>query len=145
MTTLPDLIQISDQVMGGTPVFRGTRVPVQSLFDHLEGDISLEEFLDDFPSVSDTQAIDLLNLAFSSVLADVSDIGPINIDPELMSGTPVFRGTRVPIQHLLDHLVGNEIITEFLLGYPSVNREQAVGFVNLMAKKTLTELTPVFV
>ena len=139
MNTLPDVIQISDKVMGGTPVFRGTRVPVQSLFDHLEGDISLEEFLDDFPSVSEEQAITLLNAAFSSVLTNTSAGDLINIDSELMSGTPVFRGTRVPTQHLLDHLSGNETITDLLTGYPSVTKEQAVAFLKLTAETVLAK------
>lgn len=44
-----DVINIDPDILGGTPVFSGTRVPVESLFDHLESGISLEEFLDDFP------------------------------------------------------------------------------------------------
>lgn len=49
--------------MGGTPVFKGTRVPIQSLFDHLESNIPLEEFLDDFPTVSKEQSVALLEIA----------------------------------------------------------------------------------
>jgi uncharacterized protein (DUF433 family) len=66
--TAKDIINIDPELMGGTPVFRGTRVPIQSLFDHLEGNIPLEEFLDDFPTVSKDQAIALLEMAFHSVL-----------------------------------------------------------------------------
>ena len=66
----------------------------------------------------------------------------IQINDAVMSGTPVFRGTRVPIQHLLDHLVGNETVTEFLLGYPSVSRAQAVALVRLMAARVLAEKMP---
>lgn len=58
----------------------------------------------------------------------------INVDPELMGGTPVFRGTRVPIQHLLDHLENNATIDEFLAGYPSVSKNQAVAFIHLMSQ-----------
>ena len=158
MNTLPDVIQISDEVMGGTPVFRGTRVPVQSLFDHLDSDISLEEFLYDFPSVSEAQATNLLNIAASLVLARAIENAPhsdyvcspsdyhriqetVSVDAERMSGTPVFQGTRVPIQHLLDHLAGNEVIAEFLLGYPSVSKEQAIAFVRLMAERVLVRVS----
>jgi len=58
----------------------------------------------------------------------------INVDPEIMGGTPVFRGTRVPIQHLLDHLENNETIGEFLSGFPSVSKEQAIAFIHLMSQ-----------
>lgn len=54
-------INIDPDIMGGTPVFKGTRVPVQSLFWHLAKNISLEEFLDDFPTVSKEQAVAVLN------------------------------------------------------------------------------------
>ena len=49
--------------MGGTPVFTGTRVPVRTLFIHLEKGIPLDEFLDDFPTVSREQAVAVLELA----------------------------------------------------------------------------------
>jgi uncharacterized protein (DUF433 family) len=52
-----------DEILGGQTVFKGTRVPVESLFDHLEAGISLDEFLDDFPTVSKEQAVGLLDWA----------------------------------------------------------------------------------
>ena len=52
----------------------------------------------------------------------------IHSDPEILGGTPVFVGTRVPVRILLDYLVGGEPLGEFLDNYPSVSREQAVGF-----------------
>jgi len=58
-----ELITISPAILAGTPVFRGTRVPVESLFDHLEGGASLSEFLEDFPSVSREQATKTIALA----------------------------------------------------------------------------------
>ena len=58
-----DLITIDTDILGGQPVFKGTRVPVESLFDHLEAGVSLDEFLDDFPTVSKEQAISLLDIA----------------------------------------------------------------------------------
>lgn len=61
----------------------------------------------------------------------------INIDPELMDGTPVFRGTRVPIQHLLDHLENNSTIDEFLSGFPTVSKDQATAFIRLMSQSIL--------
>lgn len=48
-------------------------------------------------------------------------------NPEIMSGTPVFRGTRVPFQNLLDYLEGGETLDEFLDDFPTVTREDAIG------------------
>ena len=50
-------ISIDSETMGGTPVFSGTRIPIQTLFDYLEGGDPLEDFLDDYPSVSKEHAI----------------------------------------------------------------------------------------
>jgi uncharacterized protein (DUF433 family) len=52
----------------------------------------------------------------------------VSRDPEVMSGTPVFTGTRVPVQTLLDYLEGGDSIDDFLEGFPSVTRSQAVAF-----------------
>ncbi len=57
-------------VMGGTPVFVGTRVPVQALIDYIEGGHSLEEFLNDFPTVSRELALGALEQAKAHLLAD---------------------------------------------------------------------------
>ncbi len=54
---------IDPEIMSGTPVFAGTRVPVQNLFDYIEGGEPLSEFLDDFPSVSKTAALAVLEMA----------------------------------------------------------------------------------
>ena len=51
---------ISPEILGGRPVFKGTRVPVESMFDYLEGGISLDEFLYDVPSVTREQALRVL-------------------------------------------------------------------------------------
>ncbi|HLZ90783.1 MAG TPA: DUF433 domain-containing protein [Candidatus Acidoferrum sp.] len=67
-----DAIIIKDpKVLGGTPVFRGTRVPFQSLLDYLQGGHSLEEFLDDFPTVTREAAIAALELAKSSLVSQL--------------------------------------------------------------------------
>ncbi|MDQ1638045.1 MAG: hypothetical protein QOF62_1384 [Pyrinomonadaceae bacterium] len=54
------LIQRSENILGGTPVFFGTRVPVKTLFDYLEEGETLDEFLDDFPAVSKERAVQVL-------------------------------------------------------------------------------------
>jgi len=64
-----DIVNIDREILGGTPVFRGTRVPVQTLFDYLEGNFSLDEFLDDFPSVKKEQTLALLKSAEKLVVS----------------------------------------------------------------------------
>jgi len=59
-------------------------------------------------------------------------------DPDIMGGTPVFCGTRVPVQTLLDYLEAGETIDDFLRGFPSVTREQVVAFLE-EAKDRLVE------
>ena len=62
------LIQTNPEVLGGTPVFSGTRVPVQNLFDCLEAGDTLDAFLDEFPSVSREQAVAVLEAARASLV-----------------------------------------------------------------------------
>jgi uncharacterized protein (DUF433 family) len=69
MIVRPDVIHTDPEILSGTPVFVGTRVPAQSLFDYLEGGDTLDEFLRQFPSVTREQAIAALDLARDSVLA----------------------------------------------------------------------------
>ena len=64
--------------------------------------------------------------------------GIVHSDPEIMGGTPVFKGTRVPLQNLIDSLEGGESIDEFLEGYPSVRREQVIAVIEA-GKLTMLE------
>ena len=64
-----DIVDSDPDILGGTPVFVGTRVPVQSLFDYLEGGETLDEFLRQFPSVKRDQAVAVLDLARATLLA----------------------------------------------------------------------------
>ena len=63
--------------------------------------------------------------------------GHINIDPEILSGTPVFSGTRVPIKNLFDYIEGGEDLTGFLDDFPSVSKISAIAVLE-MAKQSLT-------
>jgi uncharacterized protein (DUF433 family) len=69
MTELSQVIHCHPEILGGTPVFVGTRVPAQTLFDYLEGGETLDEFLRQFPSVRRDQAIAALDLARATLLA----------------------------------------------------------------------------
>ena len=64
------VIQQSPDVLGNTPVFAGTRVPVHTLLDYLEAGQPLDDFLTDFPTVSREQAVDALELAKEALLDD---------------------------------------------------------------------------
>ena len=66
--TAQSLIMTDPKVLGGTPVFRGTRVPVATLFDYLEDDYSLEEFLECFPTVSREVATKVLEQSKEALL-----------------------------------------------------------------------------
>ncbi len=61
----------SSEVMGGTPVFSGTRVPIQTLIDYLEGGETIDSFLEGFPSVKKSQVIAFLEEASARLLASV--------------------------------------------------------------------------
>lgn len=68
MPSKPAFVHSHPEILSGTPVFVGTRVPVQALFDYLEGGDTLDEFLRQFPSVRRDQAVATLELARESVL-----------------------------------------------------------------------------
>jgi uncharacterized protein (DUF433 family) len=63
----------------------------------------------------------------------------VHSDPEIMSGTPVFVGTRVPVYNLFDYLEAGDPLEKFLASFPSVTREQAIAALEL-AKEAVTEL-----
>jgi uncharacterized protein (DUF433 family) len=62
---------------------------------------------------------------------------PIHSDPEIMGGTPVFLGTRVPVETLLDYLEAGDPLDEFLEDFPSVSREQVVAVLELARRLLL--------
>ena len=65
-----EIISRDPEILGGTPVFAGTRVPIKAIFDYLEAGDDLDEFLDDFPSVSREQAIGILTIARENLIDD---------------------------------------------------------------------------
>lgn len=69
MATAEQVIHTDPDILGGTPVFVGTRVPLQALLDYLEGGHPLRDFLDDFPTVSREQAIAALEQAKDLLVA----------------------------------------------------------------------------
>jgi len=63
--------------------------------------------------------------------------GVVHSDPEIMGGTPVFVGTRVPLQNLIDCLEGGESVEDFLVAFPTVTREQAIAVIEAGKLKML--------
>jgi len=72
MPSAADVIHRNPEILGGTPVFVGTRVPLRNLIDYLEGGNSLDEFLDAFPSVSREHAIAALEAAHEALSRDAN-------------------------------------------------------------------------
>jgi uncharacterized protein (DUF433 family) len=71
MTSSNNVISRDPDVLGGTPIFRGTRVPFQALLDYLEGGQTLDEFLDDFPTVTRGAAVCALEHAKALVVGQL--------------------------------------------------------------------------
>jgi uncharacterized protein (DUF433 family) len=69
---ITQLINQDPEIMSGTPVFMGTRVPVQTLFDYIEEGDPLDEFLDDFPTVERVQAVAVLQLVREMLMSEVT-------------------------------------------------------------------------
>ncbi len=71
-----------------------------------------------------------------------SDLPVIHSDPDILSGTPVFFGTRVPFQALLDYLEGGDSLAEFLDDFPTVTREQAIAALEQAKEALLANASP---
>jgi uncharacterized protein (DUF433 family) len=66
-----NVVHIDPEILGGTPVFKGTRVPVETFFDYIQGGEPLSEFLEDFPTVTEDQVTELLEEVKSEILPTV--------------------------------------------------------------------------
>ncbi len=64
----------------------------------------------------------------------------IEIDPNKVSGAPVFAGTRVPIKNLFDYLEGGDTLEDFLEGFPPITREQAIAVLNMAEESLVKEV-----
>ena len=118
---IPPIIELDEAAaaLAGGPVFDGTDVPVEYLFYYMDKVRNLHAFLDDFPQVSRGQAL-------AAVRARVKANGAVHSDREIVSGTPVFRGTRVFARSLFEHLEEGYTIEAFLHQFPTTEREQVV-------------------
>ena len=69
-----EVIHTDPEILGGTPVFKGTRVPVETFFDYIEGGEPLSEFLEDFPTVTQEQVVKLLGELKGEILPSVKAV-----------------------------------------------------------------------
>ena len=117
---LPSPIRLDKGAITGGPVFEGTDVPVQYLFEYLDRVHNLHAFLDDFPDVSMAQAL-------TAIRERLNANSVIHSDRNYVSGTPVFKGTRMPVRLLFSYLAHGHTIESFLDSFDtSVTKEQAV-------------------
>ncbi len=158
------VIYSAPEIANGRPVFRGTRVPVRTLFDRLSGDDGLDGFLENFPTVNRDQAVRAIHMARamlemyaygdevrldglcegeSSSTPSVRGAPPppsnsvIDRDADTMWGTPVFKGSRMPMRSLFDHLAGGYTITGFLSCFDTVVTPQQARRAIGMASEAL--------
>jgi uncharacterized protein (DUF433 family) len=133
---LPDpLILVSPD---GTPVFNGTDVLVRAMLEHVDAGKPLDDFLRAFPAISIDHAIAVLDVSPPPpVDPDYVPHPLIMIPPGMVSGQPVFNGTRVPIQILFDYLEAGDPLNAFLEGFPSVSRAHAVAVMQLCRCATI--------
>lgn len=109
-------------VIDDGPKFEGTDVSVENLFNYLDNGWNLYTFLDYFPTVSAEQA-----LAAIEVRAKERAESAIHSDRRRVSGTPVFKGSRVPITTLFDYLAAGHSLDSFLYQFPTTQKEKAIA------------------
>jgi len=111
------------------------------VLEYMAGGMTTEEILEEFPDLTRDDILAVLAFAafrerrifspHSQPGASMRSMEGITIDPEIMGGTPVFTGTRVPVESLIQHLSAGDTLDDFLEGFPGVTREQATGFLRM--------------
>ena len=112
---LPDVVQ-------NGPKFAGTDVCIANLFNYLDDGWNLYTFLDCFPAVSAEQALSEIEARAKNRAESA-----IHSDRRRVSGTPVFKGSRVPVNTLFDHLVAGHSLDSVLYSFPTIDKEKAIA------------------
>ena len=110
------------EVIEDGPKFEGTDVSVENLFNYLDNGWNLYTFLDYFPSVNADQA-----LAEIEARAKERAETAVHSDRRRVSGTPVFKGSRVPIKTLFEYLAAGHSLDSFLYQFPTTQKEKAIA------------------
>ena len=108
------------------PKFKGTDVSIENLFSFLDNGWNLYAFLRYFPSVSAEQALAAIE---EKVSEDIMKL--IHSDRGRMSGTPVFKGTRLPVKSLFDHIAAGYSLDAWLGQFPTANKGQATAALDI--------------
>ena len=117
----PPLVDLSDVSKDG-PAFEGTDVPVQYLYEYLDNVHNLYAF----PEVSAEQALAAIEEKVSE-----DSVKVMHSDGRIMSGTPVFKGTRLPVKSLFDHMAAGYSLDAWLSQFPTASKEQATAALHL--------------
>jgi uncharacterized protein (DUF433 family) len=146
------VVHTDPEIMSGTPVFVGTRVPFQALLDYLEAGQPLSEFLADFPSVSKEQAVAALEQAKEALLERARPAvgsGTASLDwsrcpvaesvPGKVSGAWVLRGTRMPVATIFENLEAGANLDDILEWYDGLEREQVKAVIDFAARSLDTQ------
>ena len=129
---IPAMTTIDDVATEGL-LFEGTDVPVEQMFKYLEEVHNLYGFLDEFPQVS-------MERALAAIRGRLKAEIPVHSDRARVSGMPVFKGSRVPVRSLFNHLSYGYTIENFLEMFPTVEREQAIKALE-MARDVLESIS----
>jgi len=150
MSDILTRITSNPEIRSGKPVIRGTRITVLDVLEYMAGGMTPEEILDDFPDLvaQDLRAVmafaaERERSAFSKA-AGIDGVRPDSVimsDPEVLGGTPVFTGTRVPVESLIQHLSAGAALDDFLHGFPGVSRSQAERFLGIALNATVASIS----
>jgi len=120
MNDLTRLIESNPGVLGGTPIFSGTEVPVKYLFDYLESGENINSFLARYSEVNRVEAQAVLSYAREATLSHASE---------------------VPVKYFFDYLESGENIDSFLARYSEVNRVEAQAVLSYAREATLSQVS----
>ncbi len=117
------VIHSNKRIVSGTPVFKGTRVPVKNLFDYLAYGEDVKDFHYGFPSVHPKQALAVLERAKKAIHEKASQApdGLYHCDPRIMGGLPVDVGTKEQLDSLFDYLIQARNVKDFHYDFPSID------------------------
>ena len=124
--TAKRIIECDDALVGGQPVFERTDVPVKCLFDYLTETKSLKDFHWDFPAVFGQDTYDAVLTSGRILELDAYrgiENGVVHSDRGIVSGSPIFVGTRLPMNFMFDHLADGQSLKDFHYSYPSAEPE----------------------
>ena len=121
------VIHSDKRIVSGAPVFKGTRVPIENMFDSLAYGEDLKDFHYGFPSVHPKQAEAALKMAKEAMYEKASKApeGLYHCDPRIMGGSPVCVGTQEQLNSLFDYLILARSVKDFHYDFPSVDPWQS--------------------